>query len=106
MGKLTKTDIIAAHRHSANHRAEVVASEMCGCFYCSAVFSPLAITRWADSGQTAICPFCGVDAVIGDQSGFSVTSRRWLERMEAHWWRVTDSSGDVFADLGVVSKDE
>jgi hypothetical protein len=101
MGKMIETDIIAAHRHSAQHCAEVLVSDRCGCFYCSTVFSPSAITRWADSGQTAICPCCGVDAVIGDGSGYPVTSKKWLERMEAYWWRVTDSSGD-----GVVAKDE
>jgi hypothetical protein len=82
-----KTDLVAAHRHGARHRAEVLASDRCGCFYCSAVFSPTAITRWTDGGETAICPFCGVDAIIGDQSGYPVTSSKWLERMKAHWFR-------------------
>ena len=28
----------AAHRHSSNHRAELLASSRCGCFYCLHTF--------------------------------------------------------------------
>jgi hypothetical protein len=31
-------DVKAAHLHSSNHRAEVSASVLCGCFYCRATF--------------------------------------------------------------------
>jgi hypothetical protein len=82
-------DIEKAHRHSSNHRAEVLQSSRCGCFYCGAVFPPEEIVEWVDEvngeAETAVCPRCGIDSVIGDQSGFPLTAA-FLERMKAHWF--------------------
>ena len=36
-------------------------------------------------GSTALCPRCGIDAVIGSESGYPVT-KRFLERMQAQWF--------------------
>jgi hypothetical protein len=79
-----------AHARSSNHRAEVVRSKQCGCFYCGATFLPGAILAWVDedatgNGQTALCPSCGIDSVIGDASGFEITGAL-LETMRKHWF--------------------
>jgi hypothetical protein len=50
------------------HRHTLLASEHAACFYCFSEFPPSAITDWTDGdpvGQTALCPECGVDAVVG-----------------------------------------
>ena len=82
-------DVVRAHRHSIRHREEVLASERCGCFYCWAVFSPAEITDWTDQwggiGQMALCPRCGVDSVIGSDSGYPVTDA-FLRAMKARWF--------------------
>jgi hypothetical protein len=83
-------DIQAAHAHSSNHRAEVASSNLCGCFYCCATFLPGEILDWVDEdpqgqGRTALCPRCGIDSVIGDQSGFPI-SEEFLSLMKAHWF--------------------
>jgi hypothetical protein len=89
VSELTSDPIIAAHRHSSHHRDELARSTSCGCFYCLRSFSPAAITEWTDEvagvGQTAICPRCGIDSVIGNASGYSL-DRAFLERMHAHWF--------------------
>ena len=64
----------AAHRHSSSHRAEILQSDRCRCFYCLASFAPGEIKEWIDDGpqeigQTALCPRCGIDSVIGSASG-------------------------------------
>lgn len=74
-----------AHRHSTEHRAELLASDWCGCFYCEAIYSPSEITEWTDSGQTALCAKCGIDSVIGTKSGFPVTPE-FLSEMNRHWF--------------------
>jgi len=66
-----------AHRRSANHRDDVLMSDVCGCFYCRSVFGPDKIREWVDkddSGvpQTALCPHCGIDSVLGSASGFPI----------------------------------
>ena len=79
-----------AHDHSSGHRVEVLASELCACFYCLAMYPPSNIVEWiGDSesgiGQTAICPKCGVDSVLGDKAGFPLT-REFLAKMQRHWF--------------------
>jgi hypothetical protein len=36
-------------------------------------------------GQTALCPKCGIDAVIGSASGYPI-SREFLAEMHRHWF--------------------
>ncbi|HEV2555454.1 MAG TPA: cytoplasmic protein [Bosea sp. (in: a-proteobacteria)] len=84
-------DHIRAHRHSSQHREEILASEACGCFYYLTTFPPAAITEWTDAhelcpeGNTALCPKCGIDSVIGSESGYPVTEE-FLRSMEQHWF--------------------
>ena len=80
----------AAHGASSRHRTQIIRSEMCGCFYCLEQFAPDEITEWCDpdstgEGQTAICPRCGIDSVIGSASGFPIT-REVLEAMNRRWF--------------------
>ena len=82
-------DIRVAHGHSNNHRAEVEASQLCGCFYCCAIYPPAEIMDWIDEpdeqGQTALCARCGIDSVIGDRAGVPITSE-FLGQMNQYWF--------------------
>jgi NAD-dependent SIR2 family protein deacetylase len=78
-------DIQAAHKHSIHHRAEIMLSTLCGCFHCFATFSPSDVSEWTDQEDTALCPKCGIDSVIGDRAGFPI-SREFLQTMKAHWF--------------------
>ncbi len=79
-------DLHGAHAHSARHRAEIEASDRCGCFCCGAVFPASEILDWVDGGQTALCPRCGIDSVLGDASGLWVTDPAFLTAMNRHWF--------------------
>jgi hypothetical protein len=50
-----------------------------------AIFPPSAICDWTDEDETALCPECGIDSVIGDASGYAV-NKEMLARMEKHWF--------------------
>ena len=76
---------VSAHRHSIRHRTEIEASATCGCFYCLETFPPSVVEVWVDAGATALCPSCGIDSVIGDRSGYPVTTD-FLARMRRHWF--------------------
>ena len=84
-------DYIAAHRYSIHHRPQVEASEVCGCFYCKAIFPPDQILDWIDrsapgaDGETALCPRCGIDSVVGSAAGFPITVEL-LAAMKRHWF--------------------
>lgn len=79
--------ILAAHNfHSVYNRVEIMESEKCGCFYCLSTFPPSEIEEWADIGDdTAICPKCSVDSVIGDASGYPIETE-FLKEMHDYWF--------------------
>jgi hypothetical protein len=59
---------------SMMHRAAILRSDVCGCYYCLNRFAPAEIAEWADAdqhgvGQTALCPRCGIDSVVGSAGG-------------------------------------
>lgn len=92
----SESDIQPAHRHSIRNRREVLASEICACFYCLALFEPSKIGSWVSDGpseddDTALCPCCTIDSVIGSASGIPLTAE-FLCRMKQHWFN--ESAGD------------
>lgn len=76
---------IAAHKHCVRHRSELQDSELCGCFYCLSMFPPGRIKEWIDDDQTALCPDCSIDSVIGSASPYPIT-HDFLQRMHDHWF--------------------
>jgi len=86
LGKIWKT--------SWYHRTEIERSELCGCFYCETTFLPSAIERWIDpqgedgGGQTAMCPRCGIDAVIGSGSGHAITPELLAKMRKGYFGNV------------------
>jgi hypothetical protein len=77
--------VSAVHDHSSKHREEILSSEACGCFYCGETFLSAEIEEWVDDEQTALCPRCGIDSVIGSVSGFPMT-KEFLAEMNRYWF--------------------
>jgi len=86
-----------AHEHSANHREEVESSETCGCFYCAQTYPTGNILDWTDGGETALCPYCGIDSVIGDKSGVPLT-KEFLTEMYDVWFGHSVSAKEFKAN--------
>jgi hypothetical protein len=89
LSQASTNPVILAHKHCSSHRNEILASEQCGCFYCLAIFQAGEISEWVDEidevGTTAMCPYCGIDSVIGSASGYPITVE-FLDAMKAHWF--------------------
>ena len=83
-GTIDKT-LLAAHGCSKDHRAQIDASSLCGCFCCLSTFQPTKIETWIDDETMALCPFCEIDAVIGDASGCPIT-KEFLSEMCEFWF--------------------
>ena len=97
----TETDYIKAHKFCTNHGDKLKNDKICGCFYCLSIFSPTEIQQWMkhktyvktggppewiiDEQLTGFCPYCGVDSVIGESSGYPIT-KEFLEKMQKHWF--------------------
>jgi hypothetical protein len=84
---ITEPPHIRAHKHCFKNRDELLRSQTCGCFYCLAIFAPSEVTHWIDEEQTAMCPKCDIDSVIGSASGFSIDAK-FLKKMELHWFGI------------------
>lgn len=82
---MPRSEILKAHKHSSGHRAEILNSDLCGCFYCLGQFPPSKIDEWVDDGKCAMCPECGIDSVIGSASGYPI-STEFLKEMQEYWF--------------------
>ncbi len=49
------------------------------------IFSPDLILDWTDDADTALCPSCGIDSVLGDAWGLAITMA-FLEEMRLAWF--------------------
>lgn len=74
------------HRHTRANRTELEASEVCGCIACERIYFPSEIVRWVNE-ETALCPHCGVDAVVGSASGIPIMPGV-LRRAHERWFLV------------------
>lgn len=67
------------------HREQLLASDVAACYYCFSKFAPGAVEAWCDGDeqdQTALCPRCGVDAVVG-----------FMGPVDAAWLRTAHQIG-------------
>jgi len=79
-------DYVFAHEFSMNNRDSLRKDRRCGCFYCGRIFDPAEIEeRVADTSGTAVCPYCGIDSVIGAYTGFPIT-QDFLRQMRDYWF--------------------
>src|SRR4051794_313901 len=77
--------LVAAHKHSTRHRVEVESSQSCACFFCFRKFPTSTIKAWIDTDQTALCPSCGVDSVIGSAASVRLDDA-FLRKLHQHFF--------------------
>lgn len=88
--KIQKGDImdyIEAHRYSFANKSMLEKEKLCGCFYCLEIFSPKEIEEWWEDEPelTAVCPYCGIDSIIGESIAYPLT-KEFLEKMHQAWF--------------------
>lgn len=54
------------HTYSTHNKKWVDLADRCHCYYCQRSMGRDEIERFSDNGQTAVCPKCGVDAILPD----------------------------------------
>jgi hypothetical protein len=66
--------LTTAHKFSFENRDMLAKSKFAGCFYCLKIYPANKVEEWIDdtNGQTAQCPECAIDSVIGDASGIDL----------------------------------
>lgn len=91
MDRNLKKKVVEAHKFSSNHKPELEKDRICGCFSCLSIFPPSEITDWliadneCDERGTAVCPYCDIDSVIGESSGYPIT-KEFLAAMQEYWF--------------------
>lgn len=73
------------HTYSAHNRSRIAVAGKCYCFYCKAVLDSSEITDYADHGQTAICPKCGIDSIIPDSIDEPIDTKTVAE-LNQYWF--------------------
>lgn len=58
--------MLYAAYQSFNNRAALARARVAGCYSCLITFPPGWIVAWTHDDSTALCPRCGVDAVLPD----------------------------------------
>ncbi len=79
-------DYIEAHNYCSDHKKKLIKDKKCGCFYCLTIFNPQEITEWIDDDKTAVCPYCDIDSVISESSGYPIT-KEFLIKMNSYWFK-------------------
>lgn len=95
MAARTRADLESIHRYSGHHRELLARSERAGCFYCRRLFDAAEVEEWVDGGQretgdtrdgvTALCPRCGIDAVLPSAAPIRLDADL-LAAMHAHFF--------------------
>ena len=81
--------LIKAHGYCTSNKNALGDSDLCGCFYCLTIYSPSEINEWIkdEDGDTAICPHCGIDAVLPNSKEYPM-EEAFLQRMQKYWFEV------------------
>lgn len=78
-----------AHKTSFGDKAKIIEGDNCACFHCLKIFCPNEITEWIiendNQGETAMCPYCGIDSVVSSEWPFNDTT--FLKQMHSHYFK-------------------
>jgi len=81
---MKEIDPAKAREFSVHNRKALSTDQACGCFFCLRIFNAKEIA-WPDDDDTAMCPYCGIDAVVGESSGLAIT-KQFLKSMREYWF--------------------
>ena len=91
-------DLESVHRFCTNNRELLTGSDQAGCFYCQAIFDARQVEDWVDGPQvetgeladgiTALCPRCGIDAVLPSAAPIKLDASL-LAAMHQYWFERT-----------------
>ena len=78
-------DIKKASEYSINNIEALKNSKLAACYFCKSVYEPSKIIETTDEGKTALCPKCGIDSVLTDNSPFDF-DKTTLSKLHDYWF--------------------
>jgi hypothetical protein len=74
-----------ACEYAQGNRNALKKSLMAACYYCQMQFQAETVCEYTDRGDTALCPYCGTDAVLAADSYFDL-DRAGLQALNEYWF--------------------
>ncbi len=84
---MTKDQLRAAIRFATGNRQALVKSDQAGCYYCLTIYAASEVVRFLPSEDTALCPYCGIDSVLADQSPYELNAQT-LKELHEYWFKT------------------
>ncbi|MCI7334547.1 MAG: cytoplasmic protein [Oscillospiraceae bacterium] len=84
---LSERDLQKLNEQSVGNMELFEKEQKCGCFFCGKIFGSEEITQYIEDeeGDTAVCPFCKTDSVLGESCGYEITEEL-LKEMHDYWF--------------------
>jgi len=79
-------DLNIEHNGCRRNRAALAEAGTAACFHCCTVYTAAEIHEWIDGGESALCPHCGIDAVLPMRPTYDSA---FLEAMHERWFNTT-----------------
>ena len=76
-------DCVDLHKLSSNPKNKLLKTGKCGCYYCLEIFNTAEIENFHG---THVCPYCGIDSIIVEYSGYLIT-KEYLVKMNESWFK-------------------
>ena len=73
------------HAYSSHNRDFITTANKCYCFYCKAIVDRYKRNDYTDDGQTALCPKCGMGALLPDSIEESL-DEQLVSEMNEYWF--------------------
>jgi uncharacterized protein CbrC (UPF0167 family) len=92
-----------AHKYCNNNIEYLQEPQMCVCIYCGSRFHSSEIKEYT-MDNNALCPYCWIDTVIGEKSGFTFTDDELKNMYEFFFNSSTDGVSEHIKDLKLLEK--
>lgn len=67
---MDKSKLEEAIKYATSNREKLKVSKNAACYYCMEVYLASEVIEFCDSETTALCPKCGIDSVLPDDSPY------------------------------------
>ena len=76
------------------NKSQLSTASRAGCYHCLKMFDPKEIKEYTDQKETALCPYCSVDAVIAENLNDTLTEE-YLKAAKHFWIGDYSSLGSM-----------
>lgn len=76
---MDKDKLRMAIKFATSNKVSLAKSEYAACYFCMEIYPAKEVIDFLATEDTALCPRCGIDSVLPDQSPYELTKENLLE---------------------------